>query len=134
NSCVNGLDSAFAMIASGLCDSALVVGEEKADRPGNKLLWDITRGSFIFPVHWAEIIAKAHIRKYGTTEEQMAKVSVKNHKNAAKNPQALFKKEVTLNEVKNSKKIAEPIKLLDCSAPCDGASAVLLVSEEKAKN
>ena len=134
NSGTNAVASAFAMIASGLCDSALVLGAEKADSPGNKLLWDITRGSFIFPVHWAAIFAKAHMRKYGTTEEQMAKVSVKNHKNSAKNPQALFKKEVTLREVMNSKKIAEPIKLLDCSAPCDGASAVLLVSEEKAKN
>lgn len=133
NSGTNAVASAFAMIASGLCDSALVVGAEKADSPGNKLLWDITRGSFMFPAHWAAIFAKAHMRKYGTTEEQMARVSVKNHKNAAKNPQALFRKEVTLNEVINSKKIADPIKLLDCSAPCDGASAVLLVSEEKAK-
>jgi acetyl-CoA C-acetyltransferase len=133
NSGTSAVASAFSMIASGLCDTALVVGAEKADSPGNKLLWDITRGSFMFPVHWAAIFAKAHMRKYGTTEEQMAKVSVKNHKNAAKNPQALFRKEVTLKEVMNSKKIANPIKLLDCSAPCDGASAVLLVSEEKAR-
>jgi acetyl-CoA C-acetyltransferase len=133
NSGTNAVVSAFSMIASGLCDSALVIGAEKADSPGNKLLWDITRGSFMFPVHWAAIFAKAHMRKYGTTEEQMARVSIKNHKNAAKNPKALFRKEVTLNEVMNSKKIADPIKLLDCSAPCDGASAVLLVSEEKAR-
>ena len=132
NSGTNAIASAFAMIASGLCNTALVVGAEKADSPGNKLLWDISRGSFMFPVHWAAIFAKSHMRKYGTTEEQMAMVSVKNHKNAAKNPQALFRKEVGLEEVMNSKKIAYPIKLLDCSAPCDGASAVLLVSEEKA--
>jgi acetyl-CoA C-acetyltransferase len=122
------------MIASGLCDVALVIGAEKADSPGNKLLWDVTRGSFIFPVHWAAIFAKAHMKKYGTTEEQMAMVSVKNHKNATKNPQALFTNEVSLEEVMNSKKIAYPIKLLDCSAPCDGASAILLVSEKKARS
>ncbi|HKZ61406.1 MAG TPA: thiolase family protein [Nitrososphaera sp.] len=133
NSGTNAVASAFSMIASGLCDMALVVGAEKANSPGNRLLWDITRGSFMFPVHWAAIFAKAHMRKYGTTEAQMAKVSVKNHKNAAKNPLALFRKQVSLNEVMNSKKIADPVKLLDCSAPCDGASAVLLVSEEKAK-
>jgi acetyl-CoA C-acetyltransferase len=74
------------------------------------------------------------MRKYGTTEEQMAMVSVKNHKNAAKNDHALFRKEVTLQEVMNSKKIASPIKLLDCSASCEGASAILLVSEEKARS
>ena len=133
NSGTNAIASAFSMIASGLCDSALVVGAEKADSPGSKLLWDITRGAFILPVHWAAIFAKAHMRRHGTTEEQMASVSVKNHKNAAKNPLALFRKQVSLEEVMNSRKIADPIKLLDCSSPCDGASAVLLVSEEKAK-
>jgi acetyl-CoA C-acetyltransferase len=60
-------------------------------------------------------------------------VSVKNHKNAVKNPHALFGKEVALEEVMKSKKIASPIKLLDCSAACEGASAILLVSEEKAR-
>jgi acetyl-CoA C-acetyltransferase len=133
NSGTNAVASAFSLIASGLCDTALVVGAEKAESPGNKLLWDITRGSFMFPVHWAAIFARAHMRQYGTTEEQMAMVSVKNHKNAARNPKALFSKEVSIEEVMNSKKIADPIKLLDCAAPCDGASALLLVSEEQAK-
>ncbi|MBN1645817.1 thiolase family protein [Candidatus Woesearchaeota archaeon] len=134
NSGTNAVASAFAIIASGLCNTVLVVGAEKADSPGNKLVWDVSRGSFMFPVHWAAIFAKAHMRKYGTTEEQMAMVSVKNHKNAAKNDNALFRKEVTLQEVMNSKKIASPIKLLDCSASCEGASAILLVSEEKARS
>jgi acetyl-CoA C-acetyltransferase len=134
NSGTNAVASAFAIIASGLCNIVLVVGAEKADSPGNKLVWDVSRGSFMFPVHWAALFAKAHMRKYGTTEEQMAMVSVKNHKNAAKNDHALFRKEVTLQEVMNSKKIASPIKLLDCSASCEGASAILLVSEEKARS
>jgi acetyl-CoA C-acetyltransferase len=134
NSGTNAVASAFAIIASGLCDTVLVVGSEKVDSPGNRLLWDVTRGSFMLPVHWAAIFAKAHMKRYGTTEEQMAMVSVKNHKNAAKNPLALFGKEVTLQEVMNSKKIASPIKLLDCSAPCEGASAILLVSEEEARS
>jgi acetyl-CoA C-acetyltransferase len=134
NSGTNAVASAFAIIASGLCNSVLVVGAEKIDSPGNRLLWDVTRGSFMLPVHWAAIFAKAHMRKYGTTEEQMAMVSVKNHKNATRNPRALFRKEVVLEEVMNSKKIASPIKLLDCSAPCEGASAIVLVSEEKARS
>jgi acetyl-CoA C-acetyltransferase len=133
NSGTNAITSAFAMIASGLCDTALVVGAEKGKGPGNKLSWDITRGSFMLPAHWAAIFAKAHMRKYGTTEEQMAMVSVKNHRNAVRNSKALFRKEVRLQDVMDSKEIAYPIKLLDCSAPCDGASAVLLVSEQRAR-
>ena len=133
NSGTNAVASAFAFISSGLCDSVLVVGAEKVDSPGNRLLWDVTRGEFMLPVHWASIFAKAHMEKYGTTEEDMAMVSIKNHKNASKNPCALFRKEVNLEEVMNSKTIASPIKLLDCSAPCEGAAAILLVSEEKAR-
>ncbi len=133
NSGTNAITSAFALISSGLCDTALVIGAEKADSPGSKLLWDVTRGSFVLPVHWAAMFAKAHMRRFGTTEEQLAEVSVKNHKNASKNPKALFNKQVSLDEVMHSRKISGPIKLLDCSAPCDGASALLLVAEDKAK-
>jgi acetyl-CoA C-acetyltransferase len=133
NSGTNAIVSAYSLIASGLCDSVLVVGAEKAHSEGNKLGWDVTRGSFMLPVHWAAIFAKAHMRKYGTSEEEMAMVSVKNRKNASSNPDALFRKPVTLDEVMTSRKIADPLKLLDCSAACDGASAVLLASEEKAK-
>jgi acetyl-CoA C-acetyltransferase len=133
NSGSNAVVSAFSYISSGLCDYALVVGAEKATSPGNKLVWDITRGIFTLPVYWAAIFAKAHMRKYGTTEEQMGMVSVRNHMNARKNPTALFKEVITLRDVMQSRKIVDPIKLLDCSCSCDGSSAVLLVSEDKAK-
>ena len=132
NSGTNAIVSAFSYISSGLCDSALVVGAEKLDTTGHKLTWDVTRGEYGLPVHWAALFAKAHMRKYGTTEEQMAKVSVRNHLNAAKNPDALFTKPVGFDEVLNSKKIVSPIKLLDCSSICNGSSAILLVSDKKA--
>lgn len=133
NSGTNAVVTAYSLIASEICDTALVVGAEKSDSTGNKLRWDVTRGSFMFPVHWASIFARAHMRKYGTTEEQLALIAVKNRRNAAMNPNALFRKPVTLEEVLHSRKIAEPLKLLDCSAPCDGACALLLASERKAR-
>lgn len=132
NSGTNAIVTAYSLIASEVCDTALVVGAEKADSTGNRLSWDVTRGAFMFPVHWAAIFAKAHMRKYGTTEEQLAMIAVKNRKNASNNPNALFRTPVTLEEVMSSRKIAEPLKLLDCSAACDGASAVVLASEQKA--
>jgi acetyl-CoA C-acetyltransferase len=133
NSGTNAIATAYSLIASEMCELALVIGAEKADSTGSKLVWDLTRGSFMLPVHWAAIFAKAHMSKYGTTEEQMAEIAVKNRKNAAKNPNALFRTPVTLEEVLKSKKIADPVKLLDCSAPCNGASAVILASERKAR-
>ncbi len=132
NSGTNAVTTAYSLIASELCEIALVVGAEKAESTGNKLLWDVTRGGFMFPVHWAALFARAHMRKYGTTEEQMAMIAVKNRTNALANPNALFKTPVTLQDVMNSKKIAEPLKLMDCSASCDGASALILASEKHA--
>lgn len=133
NSGTNAVISAFCYISSGLCDSVLVVGAEKANSPGNRLTWDLSRGSFNSPVHWAALFAKAHMRHYGTTEEQMAMISVKNHMNAVKNPNALFDKAVTLEDVMHSRYIVSPLKLLDCSLSCEGSSAVLLLAEDKAK-
>ncbi len=133
NSGSNAIISAYSYVASGLCDGVIVVGVEKADSPSAKLEWDITRGQFKHPAHWAAMFSKAHMRQYGTTEEQMAMVSVKNHKNAIMNPNAYFQKKVTLEDVLKSKYIVKPVKLYDCSAPCDGAASLLLLSEEKAK-
>ena len=79
------------------------------------------------------LIARAHMSKYGTTREQMALVSVNNHKNAAKNPKAQFPFEVSLEEVLSSSLIADPLRLLDCSPITDGAAAVVLASEKIAK-
>ncbi len=80
------------------------------------------------------LIARAHMQKYGTTREQMAMVSVNNHRNGVHNPYAQFRKEIAVKDVLNSTMIADPLTLLDCSPITDGAAAVVLVSEKIAKN
>ncbi len=79
------------------------------------------------------LIARAHMAKHGTTEEQMAHVAVKNHRHGALNPKAQFQKEITLQQVLASPKIADPLKLYDCCPFTDGAAVVVLVSEEVAR-
>jgi acetyl-CoA C-acetyltransferase len=79
------------------------------------------------------IAAVAHMQKYGTTEEDMALVAVKAHKNASTNPLAQFQKEITLEKAMTPRYIAWPLKLFDCSPISDGAAAVVLTSSEKAK-
>ncbi len=79
------------------------------------------------------LMARAHMAKYGTTEEQMAHVAVKNHRHGVLNPKAQFQKEITLEEVLASPKIADPLKLYDCCPFTDGAAAVILASEEVAR-
>ena len=76
------------------------------------------------------LIARAHMAKYGTTEEQMAQVAVKNHRHGALNPKAQFQKEITLEQVMKSVKIADPLKLYDCCPFSDGAAAVVLAAED----
>lgn len=79
------------------------------------------------------LAASEHMRKYGTTENHLAKVSVKNHKNAFSNPKACFHKLISEEEVLASRKICSPLKLLDCSPVCDGASVIALCKPELAK-
>ncbi|MBI4011784.1 MAG: thiolase domain-containing protein [Candidatus Rokubacteria bacterium] len=79
------------------------------------------------------LIARAHMAKHGTTEEQMAHVAVKNHRHGTLNPKAQFQKAITLEQVLTSARVADPLKLYDCCPFSDGAAAVVLAAEEVAR-
>jgi acetyl-CoA C-acetyltransferase len=80
------------------------------------------------------MIAKKHMKAYGTTEEQMAQVAVKSHRNSTTNTFAQFQNAVTFDEVMQARPIVPPLKLFDCCPVTDGAAAVVLASEERAKD
>lgn len=134
NSGTVALSAAYSYISSGLCDSILVVGAELRNSPGSKLIWDVSRGNFTSPIYWASVFAKMHMREYGTTEEDMGAIAVKNRLSAVDNPNAMFNEPISLEDVLISRKLVEPIKLLDCGALCAGAASLLLVSEDLARN
>jgi acetyl-CoA C-acetyltransferase len=130
-------------VASGLADLVLVVGVEKMNEVptsvatdimgrGGDAIWEYPFG-MTFPGYYA-LIAQAHMAEYGTTEEQLAMVAVKNHYYGSLNPMAHMQKEITLDKALTSFTVAHPLKLYDCSLITDGAAAVLLASEEKAKS
>jgi len=81
----------------------------------------------------AALQANLYMAKYGITERQAAKVVVKNLGNARNNPYAFKKEKVTIQKVLKSEKLAYPIKALDCAPESDATCAILLASEEKAK-
>jgi len=85
-----------------------------------------------FPGLYA-LMAAAHMHEYGTTEEQMARIAVKNHHNGTLNPKAHMQKEITLEKALGSKVVASPLKLYDCSLITDGASCLILTSPDLAK-
>ena len=129
----NAIVSAYSYIASGLAKIALVVGAERYDSPGQILEWDNSRGEYKHPIFWASIFTKAYKRKFGITDEDLATISVKNHKNAQDNPFAYSHKSYSIDDVLQSKKLTDEIKILDCSRPCTGSSSILLASEDVAK-
>lgn len=131
NSGTNSIVSAYSYIASGLADMVLVSGAERYDSPGQILEWDNSRGEFKHPIFWASIFAKSYKREYSISDEQLAIVSVKNHKQAKENPNALSKKTYSIEDVLNSKKLTDDLRLLDCSRPCTGSACIILGSEKK---
>jgi acetyl-CoA C-acetyltransferase len=131
---------AFIEVASGISDIVLAGGVEKMN-DGADVTYALSTAAdqeyevyhgITFPGLYA-MIARAHMHKYGTTREQLAKVAVKNHYNGKRNPNAQFQMEITVDQVLNSTMVADPLRLLDCSPVSDGASAVILCPLELAK-
>jgi acetyl-CoA acetyltransferase len=129
-------------IAAGVSDVVLVGGGERVlNVPtaesteyfayASDATWEQPLG-LTFPGVFA-LVARAHMAKYGTTEEQMAAVAVKNHRHGVLNPKAQFQKEITLEQVLRSAYVADPLKLYDCCPFTDGGAAVVLASEEVAR-
>lgn len=133
NSGTNAIVSGYSYIVSGMADIVLVAGGERYDSPGQVLEWDKTRGEFKHPIFWASLFTHGYKHAYSINEEDLAIVAARNHKNAQLNPHAYSKKAYSVNEVKNSKKLTEDLRVLDCSRPCTGAAAILLTSEKMAK-
>ena len=85
-----------------------------------------------FPAYYA-LHAVQHIKSYGTTEEDLALVAVKNHKYGAMNPLAHLRNEINVKRVIDSSVIAWPLKFYDCCPITDGTAAVLMASEKRVK-
>ena len=137
-----GLRTAWALINSGLHDIMAVVGVQKMTELSSEeiqelmgragdVMWESPFGTTM-PAYYA-MYATAHMAKYGTTEEQMAQVAVKNRKYGSKNPNAMFQKPISAGEVLKSRPVSAPLKLFDCCANADGAACILIANSEKTK-
>ncbi|MCL4515039.1 MAG: thiolase domain-containing protein [Firmicutes bacterium] len=137
------LRNAYAYLKAGLCDSMIVYGAENMGRHvpsdvsqqfiamASDTDWEYLVGGFY--IAYYAVMIQEHMRRYGTTEEQMAMVSVKNHRNALHNPKAHGPMKITVEDVMKSPMIAAPYKRLDCSLLSDGAACLILSTEEWAK-
>ncbi len=136
-------------VASGAVDAALVVGGEKMRAVTG---WESTdfvatlshpEAEYIYGVTLpalAGMFARLYMEEYGITNEHLAMVAIKNHKNALKNPYAHIQQEVSLEgilhrpeAVVNNPPVAEPLRMFDCCPVSDGGAALVLCSEEVAR-
>ena len=136
------LRQGYLAVMSGEADVVVVGGVEKMtdviDQEQTNTLataldqeWEAFYGA-TYPGVFA-LMADAHMRKHGTTREMLAAVSVKNHESGALNPKAAYPFKITADQVLRSPMVADPLRMLDCAANVDGAAAVVLCSEERAR-
>jgi len=133
---------AIAHVRAGMAETALVVGTEKVSHIdtmtatsyfcyGSDFFLEGGVGA-TFPGLYAAM-ARAHMDEYGTTEEDLARVAVKNHANGIHNPTAHFQKEITIDDVLASYEVAAPLKLYDACPFSDGAAAALVTTPARAR-
>ncbi len=136
--------NAVQAVEAGIHDTVLVGGVERCTPETGLGTGEMTRifasashrqyeqpTGLTFPGVFA-LLTKRHMHEYGTTEEQLAHVAVKNHANGQRNPRAHFGRELTVEDVLESPVVADPFHLMDCCPFSDGASALVVTSDERA--
>ena len=138
------LHQAAMAIASGACDTVLIsmadslrsgLSREQAmtiQSSTGHPQFEIPYGATV-PAYYA-LIANAHMNTYGTTPEQLAAVAVGARAHAALNGNAQMRDIISVDDVLNSRMIADPLHLLDCSLVSDGGAAVILTSADRASD
>src|SRR5256884_2033685 len=143
NACATGSTAfreAWMAVASGEYDVALAVGVEQMGKMGlltgggggSGIRTEGVIGSGLMPAVFGQA-GMEHMRRYGTTQEQFAKVAVKNHKHSTKNPLSQYQNEVGLEDVLKARMVAYPNTLYMCCPTGDGAAAAVVLSPEKAR-
>lgn len=133
----SALAAAWTAVGSGQKDVVIVIGVEKLTKFGGGTLplekedWEVNQG-MVMPALYA-MRAKRYMHEYGLTDRQLAQVSVKAHDHGALNPNAQIRKRVTLDEVMNSRPVADPFTLWHCCPTGDGAAALVIASGEVAR-
>lgn len=133
---------AVRAVQAGTVDVALAGGYEvMTDTSGDNTRWWLgvsgetpweRMAGTTFAGVYAQMAA-AHMNEYGTTQEDLARVAVKNHGNGAKNPNAQLSFECSLEDAMNAPTVAEPLNLYHCCPTTDGASVMLIGSEKVAR-
>ena len=140
--------NAIAAITAGYCKHVLVwraMGERwipmyshgfKAAVLPRSVSWKVWLEPFWAPSasNWVGIHASAHMHKYGITREQMSAIPIVQRRNAARNPKAIYREPLTLDQYMDARMVSTPFCLYDCDVPCDGTTAVVISRADLAKD
>jgi acetyl-CoA C-acetyltransferase len=139
-----GLKVAYSMIKAGLHDVVCVLGFQKMSEissaesqermgRGADIQWESPFGTMM-PAYYA-MYARAHMAKYGTTEEDLALIRIKAATYGQMNEKATYRKPVTMEQIFDPDRppVATPLKVFDCCANADGSACIIVAREEKAK-
>jgi acetyl-CoA acetyltransferase len=137
---VSLLGGMAAAINSGLIDVALCVGAAApfsehfggGIQPGDMRDWEIPYGT-MGPNSKIAMVMRRHMHEYGTTLDHLGKIAVAGRYHASLNPAAYLRKPITIEDYKNSRLVADPVRLLDCVLPANGGKAYILAAPERAK-
>ena len=141
--CAPVVFSALA-VASGMADVAVAVRARNRGSGGRP--WARTGagvagvGAFeapyglVSPVQQVALVTRRYMHEFGATSEDFARVAVSQRNNASRNPRAFFRDPITVQDVLESRMIADPLHLLDCSLETDGACALVITSAERARD
>lgn len=139
----SAFESAFAMVAAGMADLVLVVGVEKMSQVDRNTASTILAKMLSYeneirygatPAALAALMTRRYMHDYGLTRDELSLIPVKAHRNGAKNPLAHFQKEVSIEKVSNSRMVADPLRLYDCSATSDGAASLVIASDKAVRS
>jgi acetyl-CoA C-acetyltransferase len=136
-----GVKVGYSLIKSGLHDVVLILGFQKMSEitsaesqermgRGADIIWESPFGTMM-PAYYA-MHARAHMEKYGTTEEDLALIRVKAATYGQMNEKAVYRKAVTLEQVLTSDTVSTPLRRFDCCANADGSSCIILARRERA--
>ena len=137
---VSLLGGMAAAINSGLIEIALCIGAAApfsehfggGIQPADMRDWEIPYGT-MGPNSKIAMVMRRHMHQYGTTLEHLGRIAVAARYHASLNPLAYLRQPITIEDYKNSRLVADPVRLLDCVLPANGGKAYILASPERAK-
>ena len=139
------LNHAVAALRTGKCEVALITYASTELSSRGRALgtgeWSTAIPEATYEVPYGNTLvgayamaARRHMHQYGTTSEQLAEIAVVTRRHAGLNPLAMYRKPITVQDVLDSRMIADPLHLLDCCVVSDGGGAVLVTTEERARD